>query len=155
MAKKRHPGTVYKAGEGAFMHTAKSVPPSELCGTAKRAGWIKLHKGRLVDGACGCQDQGAHCGGFMLCEHMVWAAIEPKSDEFIDRVPVAPQTGWDKTRRCSALLGIKQGIGPLRKPTQGETLGSVREWLTSERHRWVGWPTTGGGTLYALYVPER
>ena len=91
----------------------------------------------------------------MLCEHMVWAAIMAKSGEFIDRVPVTPQTGSDKARRCSVLLGIRHGLGPLRKPTQGETLGSVREWLTGEGYRWAGWRAVGNRTTDALYVPER
>ena len=88
----------------------------------------------------------------MLCEHMVWAAIKAKSGEFIDRVPVTLQLGWDKKRHCSVLLGIKHGIGPMRKPNQHETLDRVREWLSSEGYRWVGWPEAGDRTMDSLYV---
>ena len=153
LAKRHHPGTVYKAGEDAFMYIVKSAPPSELYGTVKRAGWIKLHKGRLVDGECGCGDTGAYFRGFQLCEHMVWAAIKAKSGQFIDRVPVTLQTGWDKKRSCSILLGIRHGLGPCRKPNQDETLDNVRELLSKEGYRWVGWPEAGDGTLDSLYVP--
>jgi hypothetical protein len=97
-----------------------------------------MRDGRLVNGECDCPDEGAYLRGFMVCKHQLWAALKVQAGDFVDRVPVTLTIGWDEEHGCLAVVGVKEGIDPVRPPKLDETLARMRTGLENKGYRLEG-----------------
>jgi hypothetical protein len=131
-------GTVSSVGDGKYWFIVDSTREYRTGRGTRYRGWIEMRDGRLVDGECDCPDEGDYLRGFMVCKHRMWAALKVQAGDFVDRVPVTLTIGWDEEHGCLAVVGVKDGIDPVRPPKPDETLVGMRRALKRHGYRLEG-----------------